>query len=151
MGGPARIIGYVTLSLLLHPGMSRAHSKLCKKDLRLAKVYEAWEAYRDVVIRRAKTRENKLAWTENIVDSGIAETGSGEVELEDSNPLSDDDDASSFGAELRRTTSERELYDVEEKKGGLFAEKRAHSKALHKKVRIASLFPSLLIRGCWIC
>jgi len=132
-GGPARIIGYVTLSLVLHPGISRAHSTLCKKDLRFAKVYEAWEAYRDVVSRRAKTRDNKLVWTESMVDGEVAGMGPhGGAELEDSDSSGDEDDTST-GAELRRTISERDLYDAAEKEDGL-SERRAHSKALHKKV-----------------
>jgi hypothetical protein len=128
-GHDARIIGYVTMTMAVHPGISRAHKRLCKKDLRFAKVYEAWDAYRDVVIRRSYTRQDKMIWSEE----------QGEVE-----PDNDDDDSDTSDEEedeggisredLKRTVSEKELGDDVEKPEGFFAERRAHSKALHKKV-----------------
>ena len=158
-GGAPKVIGYVTLSSILHPGISRAHRKVCKKDLRFAKVYEAWEAYRDVVTRRARTREEKMVWSERSprtpgtpgtpgkLARGEVRAGDLDDEDMDESDTTDDDGDSDVGGEghedtaklgeaLRRTTSERELYDEEGgKRTGLFAEQRAHSKALHKKVR----------------
>ena len=158
-GSAPKIIGYVTLASILHPGISRAHRKVCKKDLRFAKVYEAWEAYRDVVTRRARTREDTLLWSERVprtpgtpgtpgsLARGDANAGElDDLDMDESDTTEDDDsngdeqqeDSGKYGEALRRTTSERELYDDDdEKRTGLFAEQRAHSKALHKKVRLA--------------
>lgn len=67
--------GSLSISLMLHPGVSRIHEKLSKRDLRFRRVYEVWEMV---------------------------------------NELEGEEDSSS--------------------EEGAIAERRAHSKALHKKV-----------------
>lgn len=132
-GQEGRIMGYVTLNMAVHPGISRAHKRLCKKDLRFGKVYEAWESYRDVLSRRANTRQGKMLWSE---ETGEVE-GENEEEMDESDTSEEEDgaDSSSFSREdLRRTTSEKDMEEAEGKGDGFFAERRAHSKALHKKV-----------------
>lgn len=130
-GHETRIIGYVTLTMAVHPGISQAHKRLCKKDLRFAKVYEAWENYRDVVARRAHTRQGKMVWSEQHGEEA-------EEDMDESDTTEDEDGMDGDVAsteELRRTISENEMIDAEDvKSDGFFAERRAHSKALHKKV-----------------
>lgn len=138
-GSDARVIGYISLDLVVHPGISRAHKKIGKKDLRFARVYEAWESYRDVVNRRAATRQDKMIWSGNPEVTGEAD------DVGESDSSSDDGDSDDDHG-LKRTTSERELLEEPEKKEGFFAEQKAHSKALHKKVSqppIAQLAPSV--------
>lgn len=42
----ARLVGFIKLSFVLHPGVSRAHRKLAKRDPKFHSVYKAWEATR---------------------------------------------------------------------------------------------------------
>lgn len=42
------LLGFVSVGFVVHPGVSRVHKKLCKKDLRFKRVYEAWEVSQDI-------------------------------------------------------------------------------------------------------
>lgn len=42
------LLGFVNISFILHPGVSKAHRRLAKRDTRFAKVYEVWESGKEV-------------------------------------------------------------------------------------------------------
>lgn len=44
--GDAKLIGFIKICFVLHPGVSRAHRKLAKRDPKFKSVYKAWEATR---------------------------------------------------------------------------------------------------------
>jgi hypothetical protein len=45
-----RLVGFASIRFAVRPGVSRAHKRLAKKDMRFKHVYEAWEAEREVKI-----------------------------------------------------------------------------------------------------
>lgn len=123
------IIGFVSLGFALRPGVSRAHRKLAKKDLRFNRVYEAWEADRDV---------------RSAASAKLEEEGSGEDES------SDDEDIEEDEGGVRRTPSGKSVVsarsglsgkDGDSEDEGFMSKRRAHSKALHKRVSLLGCSP----------
>lgn len=87
-GVDAQIVGYARVSFVMHPGISRAHHRLAKRDRKFRSVYDAWEATR-------------------IHDGAHEEFTSEDDEDEDS--LDSDDGASAAAARLLRD-DEREMH-----------------------------------------
>ena len=154
------ILGFVSLDFRLRPGVSRAHARLAKKDLRFKKVYEAWELEREVRMGLAEMG-SRDAWKadrphlrrhadgEEDEDEAHEEHGEGEGGSDSS------DDEARTPAKIRRTASgrttasmrrEMEAEDDDDDALGM-SERRAHSKALHKRVCAHTLtLPQLLLR-----
>lgn len=185
--GPVPLIGFVSMNLVVHPGVSTAHRRLCKRDLRFKRVYEAWEVSREV--EQGLDRESvgdAMRRTKQVVESGmkgVAGRGEGEDGHDHAydhehgygngnGGLSGSDSEQGYGHghgrehdAIHGSTSgmkegdpeaapgrgpgvgseeeEEELSESEEERGFL-SERRAHSHALHKRVRSACyLFPSV--------
>ena len=118
------IVGMLKLQLKLSSGISKAHRKLCKQDLRLRRVYEAWDSHRDVL-----ADQGQLSATPgpDVEESGSSE---GDSDTEGSEESEEDGviERESMGAQVD------EEDDSDDR--GLFSERRAHARALHKRVRV---------------
>ena len=107
------LLGFVSVGFILHPGVSRAHKKLCKKDLRFKRVYEAWEVSQDIeqgldkVHAGDDVRKTKDAVLNREDDDGGDDSG-------DSDEEEDDDDG--------------------EASEGFMADRKTHKEALHRRV-----------------
>lgn len=120
------LLGFVSVSFTLQPGVSRAHRKLCKKDMRFKRVYESWEIAQDIELGLDKVvasgtvksaKELLKAKNEDGDESGSDSSDSDdEDEEEDGEPDGVNDDSSN--AENKKFRSER----------------RDHSHALHRRV-----------------
>ena len=118
------LLGFVSLSFTLQPGVSRAHRKLCKKDLRFKRVYESWEVARDIEMGldkvvaggTVKSAKDALKQKADGDESGSDESASDDHdEDEDEEGLDGGDDDNS-------------------ETGKFMSERRAHSSALHRRV-----------------
>ena len=135
------IIGFVSLDFRLRPGVSRAHARLAKKDLRFKRVYEAWELEREVRMGLAEMG-SKDAWRADRPHLRDGDDGE-EHEEEGGHSGSDSSDEEGHGeANIRRTASGRTTasmlreMEAEDDDDVGMSERRAHSKALHKRVRL---------------
>ena len=142
-----KLIGFVSLGFVVHAGISRAHRKLCKRDLRFRNVYEAWEAAREIhqkqghpnVSDAQRSRSNKL-------DHRDEDDESDESDGEDEDGLEGKDGAREGGH--GRTGSEVRPLEDEDDEQGFRAERKAHARALHRRVRVCSLSPHSLSSLC---
>lgn len=136
------VIGFVSLDFCLRPGVSRAHARLAKKDMRFKRVYEAWELEREVRLGLTDL-DAKSAWK---ADRPHLTHGDEDGEEAHGGSASDTSDEERSTADIRRTasgrttTSMRREMEAEDEEVGL-SERRAHSKALHKRVRLWSTYP----------
>jgi len=135
----AKLIGFVSLSFVIHPGVSRAHRKMCKRDLRFKNAYEAWEAAKEV------HRDQKQTSVGEILRSNKHKVANGEDEESDESDSEDEYDVES----VRRRDGAGEavpgqamIDDQDEEDAKEFMPvQKAHSHALHKRVRVlTSLF-----------
>jgi hypothetical protein len=99
-----RVIGFVKIEFVLHPGVSRAHRKLCKRDLKFKAVYDAWEATR-------------------LLEHPPSPEGEEESESSDMD-LSDDEERGGSGRDAAAA-----MHDDDTR---AMLEGRSHAKALHK-------------------
>jgi hypothetical protein len=114
------LLGFVSVGFVLHPGVSRAHRKLCKKDLRFKKVYEAWEVSQDIeqgmdkVVSGDNIRQRKDALLQGQRDD-------------------DDDDDDGASSDDNEDGNEDGNYQVDA--GDKFmADRKTHKEALHRGV-----------------
>lgn len=156
------VIGHITMTLTLHPGVSRAHRRLAKRDLRFLHVYEAWEEAKalqlgvDQISVKDQVQKGKQDIKEAGKDAlGIDDDGSSSSDSDDDGHSSDEFEGGSAAARedrtsgIRRTRTSKsarstgttgtkgELNDEDD----LEAEygRRAHSHALHKRVRLQQI------------
>jgi hypothetical protein len=139
------ILGFVSLDFRLRPGVSRAHARLAKKDMRFKRVYEAWELEREVRLGLADL-DAKSAWKADRPHLRLHHDGDEEddedEEARDGDGRGGSDSSGDEGqTDIRRTASgrttasmRREMEQEDEDDLGI-SERRAHSKALHKRVR----------------
>lgn len=140
------ILGFVSLGLALRPGVSRAHRKLAKKDMRFNKVYEAWEADRDVRKELGVGRDTARIDEEDEGSSGEETDSDGEDEGAERRVKRTPSGRSVAGASAM---SARSVGD-EDSDEGFMSKSRAHQKALHKRVsRVLSIvcYPSLSLHA----
>ncbi|KAK8853111.1 hypothetical protein IAR55_003812 [Kwoniella newhampshirensis] len=90
-------IGYVNVSFVLHPGVSRTHRKVAKRDLRFGKVYEAWEASREV-----DNGMDKMSVREEITADL---KGDDNLDSQDDNSDDDDSEAEDYDDDIREFKS----------------------------------------------
>ena len=140
------VVGFVSMSMVLFPGISRAHKKLCKRDLRLKRVYEAWEAAKEVDARWDKRKAGDVvrATKARVLDGEGDEEGNDVSESESSENDEDgveggngerDGDGSVVEGTRKRESGTSQSTSVDDfREDGLFADKRAHAHALHKRV-----------------
>lgn len=130
-----RLMGFVNLSLVVHPGVSRVHKKLCKKDLRFKRVYEAW----DLATEMEKGDKRALSPSALISDD----------DDEDEDDQDDEEGVDGSGSKDRTsrlsmgsTTSFKRKSglaksrddDSDDSDDGSVKDSKAHSHALHKRV-----------------
>ncbi|ODO05669.1 hypothetical protein I350_04728 [Cryptococcus amylolentus CBS 6273] len=104
-----KLLGYLDIDWLLVPGISRAHKIIAKKDLRFGKVFEAWEAGRDL--------ERDLSI-------------SGHIEEEDEEDDYESDEEDTEGAGNKKGIVSLDTLDNQM---GEMSDRRSHSHALHKR------------------
>lgn len=102
-----KIVGFVKIEFVLHPGVSRAHRKLCKRDLKFKAVYDAWEATR---LLEHPSQDGEEEASETTSDLG----------------LSDDDEKE------ERASGKEAAAAMRNDDTRAMLEGRGHSKALHK-------------------
>ncbi|CAK9786018.1 hypothetical protein CC85DRAFT_285706 [Cutaneotrichosporon oleaginosum] len=100
-----RVIGFVKIEFVLHPGVSRAHRKLCKRDLKFKAVYDAWEATR-------------------LLENPASPSDDGESESSDLGLSDDNDDEKASGKEAAAAMRDDDTRAM--------LHGRSHAKALHK-------------------
>ncbi|WWD19525.1 hypothetical protein CI109_103986 [Kwoniella shandongensis] len=151
---PAILLGYVNVSFVLHPGVSKTHRRLAKRDLRFGKVYEAWEAGREVQngMDRMGLREEVTAELRGENDMDSEDDDDDDFDDDDDSSDSDDDEKGGLEnkegqtkgeARMRRRRAESVgttwtgldggLDDDEDDKS--MSERRKHTHALHKRHR----------------
>jgi len=114
------LLGFVSVAFVLHPGVSRAHRKLCKKDLRFKRVYEAWEVSQDIEMGLDKTKPGDNArQAKDAVLHRDDEDEDGESSEESDEDNDDNDDEGGLVAEGK----------------GFMADRKTHKEALHRRVR----------------
>lgn len=117
-----RLVGFIRLKFILHPGVSRAHKKLCKRDRKFRSVYMAWEATRlqdNPAAIEAEAKEVKEA----------KEHHEDEYELDSEHESIDVEESDDTGAAAAAAMHEDDTRAMNEGHG-------AHAKALHSKVRV---------------
>lgn len=125
------LIGFVSLTFMLHPGVSRAHRKLCKKDLRFKRVYEAWEVSQDIELGLDKVVTGDV--TKKAKDTLLNKREGGGGESSGSEDGNDSDD------EVEEEDDQDDLNDDDDSNPETkkyLAERRAHSQALHRRVSL---------------
>lgn len=131
-GSEIPLLGFVSLSFVLHPGVGRAHRKLGKKDLRFRRVYEAWEVSQDIELGLDKVRPgDTVRQAKDSVLKHNKKEGDG-----------DGDGGSSSGSDSDDESEDDEEDDGPDDLGGaegsetkrFMAERRSHSAALHRRV-----------------
>lgn len=138
---PCKPIGFVRIKFVLHPGLSRVHKKLCKKDLRFRKIYEAWEIGNEmnqdisrvtggeVLTKRMQHGEDRMKGQDD--DRGD-ESDVDEGDSDEDREINDNEWIEGRDLDDREDIT---LDDDEEETQGYLARKREHSEALHKRVR----------------
>ncbi|WVR07786.1 hypothetical protein IAU60_004829 [Kwoniella sp. DSM 27419] len=139
------LLGIVQLSFNLVPGISKAHRKVAKRDLRFAKVFEAWEASKEVVMGWDKMGEGeKLKREFEGVKQAVQSDGESDSDEEDDGDSGSSGDEEEGGeeqasrrekkrAEDQLLDRHRNAEDSEDEEDKQRSERRAHSKALHKR------------------
>jgi hypothetical protein len=125
LGTHTPLVGYLTVSFVLHSGVSHAHRKLAKRDLRFRSVYRAWESIQIMYGREAV----RLADSSDF-DS---DSDSDSDDNDDSEDNSEDDEAAVARRQLERDDT-RHMLD----------EHDSHNHALHAKNR--GIFQLKLVR-----
>lgn len=141
---PAQLIGFITLTLIVHPGLSRTHQKLCKRDLRFRQVYEAWEMAREVDqgLDQLSVKENLRSTKMRVLHGhghGVDGSAHGQQdELEGESDYSESDDEGEVEGLRRRRSdaSGKSFQSLGDEEGG--SERKAHAHALHKRVSPSS-------------
>ncbi|WVN84973.1 uncharacterized protein L203_100110 [Cryptococcus depauperatus CBS 7841] len=114
-----RLVGYLNISWIIVPGISKVHQKIAKRDLRFARDYEAWETARDV--------DQEYLSLSNEMELGE----------EGDNSKSDGEEENDEEEEKREEKAETNSLDIGNETGSAKdrerSENRAHSHALHKK------------------
>lgn len=130
-GPEVPLLGFVSLTFTLHPGVSRAHRKLCKKDLRFKRVYEAWEVSQDIELGldRISPGDHVRQTKDTLLEKKHKREGKEGEESESSDSDDDEDEEEDDGLD------DDEEPNSETKK--FMAERRAHSAALHRRVGIS--------------
>jgi hypothetical protein len=121
------LLGFVSVGFVLHPGVSRAHRKLCKKDLRFKRVYEAWEISQDI-----EKGLDKIAPGDNIRrrKDALLESQDGE----DDEDKDEGDSSGESGDEDEDDQDEGDGTLMSEGKA-FMADRKTHKEALHRRVR----------------
>jgi hypothetical protein len=107
------LLGFVSVGFTLHPGVSRAHRKLCRKDLRFKRVYEAWEVSQDIEMGLDKAVPGDDIRRQDDEDD---EGSSGDSDEDDEDEPNDGDE--SLGAQGQ----------------GFMTDRKTHKEALHRRV-----------------
>lgn len=150
------VLGFVSLDFVLRPGVSRAHRKLAKKDLRFKRVYEAWEV--DQEVRHGLDDIGTKDFARELRDGSGSEEE--ESEIEDDMLADGEHERGIAGKKVRRTPSGKSIggqsaistsgvsgvSQMDEEDDGNMAGRRAHQKALHRRVSVGFLRLSTLIR-----
>jgi hypothetical protein len=156
-----KLVGFVSITVKLRPGVSRAHRKLAKRDLRFKHVYEAWEAEREFAVGLDKVEVGDIARRKRDEAIGLnrqggEEGGEGEESGSESSGSESEEDekpeaggSGELGGKMRRIGSSGARSNrsgqsgrspgksgEEDEDGEWFeSERKAHSHALHKRVR----------------
>ncbi|ORY26686.1 hypothetical protein BCR39DRAFT_540429 [Naematelia encephala] len=150
----AKLIGFINLSFVVRPGVSRAHRKLVKKNLRFRHVYEAWETAKECdlgmehaeVIRKKRWETLDRNGQESDVHNNDEDDDDDNDDDESDTTESDDDEedvkrqgrmeggrrkspnkGNTAGGKEAQLEKEQEEEDEE-----FLSERSAHSRALHK-------------------
>lgn len=113
------LLGFVSVGFIMHPGVSRAHRKLCKKDLRFKRVYEAWQVSQDIeqgldmVVPGDNVRQTKDALLQGHRD--------------------DDDDEDGVSSDDSEDSTGDGIDSIEDGKR-FMGDRKTHSEALHRRV-----------------
>ncbi|ORX40705.1 hypothetical protein BD324DRAFT_647623 [Kockovaella imperatae] len=144
----SQILGFANLHIKIHPGVSKAHRKLCRKDLRFKKVYEVWEIAKEREVgwdrvtfkdRQRLKKEDARAEMDRPMDSsdggseGRTRVSQDEGSWSGGDDLDDEDEDEHETPDNLRRDKKDDSGDEGEDDTGFFAEARAHSRALHKR------------------
>lgn len=135
-GAEIPLLGFVSLTFNLQPGVSRAHKKLCKKDLRFKRVYESWEVAQDIELGLDKVVPGGTVKTAKDLLKSRAQDGDGDEDGSGSDSGHSDDDEDEADDGLDEGIDD-DLSNPETRK--FKAERRDHSKALHRRVSIVEV------------
>jgi hypothetical protein len=114
------LLGFVSVGFVLHPGVSRAHKKLCKKDLKFKKIYEAWEVSQDIELGLDKIHAgDDVRRTKDTLLNREGENGEGDSNGDSDEEEEDDDDGDEEGMAGDK---------------GFMADRKTHKEALHRRV-----------------
>lgn len=145
----AEIIGFISISFLLHPGVSRVHRRICKRDLRFKHVYEAWEVTKELNRGEDRTSVGDMlrATKSKMLDAYDSEESESEHEERGR------DEAEGTRQKMTGAVpGQAMLDDAESEDGkGFMTEHRAHAHALHKRVSRFVLLPRKLPRSRPVC
>jgi hypothetical protein len=133
------IIGFVSLEFALRPGVSGAHRRLAKKDLRFKRVYQAWELEREVRrgLSEMSAKDALKADARAKLHSGVGDGDEVDEDDEDGDGESGSDSDNDQGTKVERTLSGRTARMSEEDDDDVgMSERRAHAHALHKRVSV---------------
>lgn len=121
--GSVKVIGFVQVTFVLHPGVSRAHRKLCKRDFKFKAVYDAWEATRLLANSGLPASER----------TQIVNDDSSDEDEDDDDEEDDDDDSIDDGEPPSAKGREAALAMRDDDTRAMLEASRSHSKALHKR------------------
>ena len=162
--GDVQVLGFVNLKFKIYPGVSKVHQKLCKKDLRFKRVYEAWEMAREVekgwdkvnsrdVTRIAKDEARLKAGRPRESTDGVGvtrnrlddEAGDYNDDDDDDDELDEDEDENvgtvdGTGSAQRTPNKKTSKGSLDDHETGILSEAKAHAKALHKRVSGSGFF-----------
>ena len=134
-----KLMGFVSLSFVLHPGVSRAHRKICKRDMRFRHVYEAWEAAKEV------NRDTQHGSVGDIIRSSRFNSPNEDDESSDGSESEEESDRDQMGRLKHHAApvpGQAMIDDQnEEDEKGLMPDPQAHKSALHKRVRLSFIHP----------
>jgi hypothetical protein len=120
LGNETPLVGYATLTFVVHAGLSRAHAKLAKRDLRFRSVYQAWEATRVVHdVEHMQSGSPDTDACDSDMDSDMDSdsdsdgngTGNGNGDGNGDGDGDGDDDAHAAAARLRRDDTREMLQE----------------------------------------
>ena len=131
-----KLIGFVKLAFIIHPGVSRVHRKICKRDLRFKHVYEAWEATKNSNQDRGSTSVGNILRSNQLKSlNGNDEEGSDETSSEEDGGIQNHD----FEGEGQRapgTIPGQTMIEDQDREDEMEIqpERNSHAHALHKQV-----------------
>ena len=129
-------IGFVKLAFVVHPGVSRVHRKICKRDLRFKHVYEAWEATKKLNHGGGSTsvgetiRSGKLRALNGNDEEGSDESSSEEDDEKQSQYVEGEGERAPGVMPGQAMIEDQDREDKME----MEPERHAHAHALHKQV-----------------